>query len=237
MAPIPENVLRCSIHFNLGTQEEAVFGFHGIRLHTEGNTTDWPSDVTALAEEIRDDFVSKVDTASFGGGVVATGVNVYHLGTDNRALDRGMATFDGDNTWAGSASNTMPYEVTQFIRMYGYDHNALVPQRANKRGGYFLPPFGSSSVQGDEGVISSTVFEAVAGDQLAFINEVNGWDFPGTVSPFADDRFQIGILSVRRGYFTPLVQLGFGNVFDAQRRRRRSQIETVGYSDVTPVST
>lgn len=212
-------------------QDIAVFTLHGHRNHTPGNVTDWPTDVTNLADGMWDAWATNVDDTYWSGGAALSEVNVYHLSTANKTLDKGVRAENGTNSWRGENANSLPWETSMCVSLYGYPHGTFVQEQRNKRGRFYTPPLATSVLNNDgSGAISSTRLAGFMTDMGAFLNDVQGMHI-GT-GPGAADYFQLAVLSVEKSYWTQVIEYGIDQVIDSQRRRRKSQVAVKQWDEI-----
>lgn len=231
MAVIPSDMLFIRWRFNLmvGSQavEQAVFGLHAHRFHRAGNNTDWPADVQEVAEKCVDAWRANTAGAEvfFPKAVKADSVEVFHQSTANKVLDKGVAPFSGAKTWAGTGDDSMPFQDSVCISLYGYPPGGFVPDRKFKRGRFFLPPL--SSAQCDPaGMISTSAQDTLSQCMGGLVNAVQGMEVGSdSDSPEGADYLSAAILSVTSSAWHQVEQVGVGRVVDTQRRRRKKLAE------------
>ncbi len=212
--------------------DQGVFGFHGKRVHRAGNTVDWANDVQALAEKMKDKFNAGVPKGPFSPAVIMNRVDVYHLSTANKTLDKGSAPFEL-NEWNGSAQRGFPWEVALVASLYGYNPGSFTQNPRNKRGRFYLPPISTTMTDALTGVLNPADQTTTLEWLQDWLNDVQGAEIgPEFDSPEGPDYFDLGILSTQRknaagyeGSFTPATFVRLGRVLDVQRRRRKSQDE------------
>lgn len=241
--PIPEDIMYVRLNFALASGgsplEGASVGFHGKRFHRTGNTTDWPADVAEVATKVRDHWVTDMSgyKTYVSNACSAVNVEVAHLNTAGKWIDKGTASFDGANAWAGSGSEGLPFQCSVVLSMYGYDAGAFVPQRQYKRGRtYWLPP--TAGVLDGDGRLSGSAQANHLSVFSTFFNHVQGLEIGGTTPPATDpDYFDLVVLSATANMATPVRQVGVGRVVDTQRRRRKSLVEARTWSDIDHADT
>lgn len=224
--------------------DEFVFGLWGHRFHRVGNGTDWPNDVQTIAEKVRDAWVATVPTKSlYSSAVNLKSAQVYHMGTDNKTLDKGEATFDGDDTWNGTASGGLPWECATVVSLWGYTPGAFTQNKGRKRNRFYLPPMATSVMGTYNGKLTSAAQATITSEIGAFLNTVQGMEFDFEPNPAGNDYVQLVALSKgdtapvggaapRPPSYTQVLTIGVGNVVDAQRRRRNKQIEAYSSADI-----
>lgn len=237
---IPEDMMYVRYRFKLlgltGEEvEEAVFGFHGHRHHTVGNDVDWATDIQGVAESARDKLVTAwTDIApAFTNRVVGDRVDAYHLDTAGKTLDKGSASFTGDDAIEGSVSaGTLPYQCALVLSMYSYPHGSFVPHGKSRRGRIFLPP-PAGSFCGNDGRAQTTKRDALLTAMQAFFNDIQGMHIGDDGGlPTTADYFELALLSKVRGEWYQIVDLGLGLVIDTQRSRRRSLNEARTWASI-----
>lgn len=238
MAPIPADIVRVRLVFDLHqistVADQAIMGFHLVRNHLPGNTTDWPANTQEIASKTWQKWTQRVTTtARWPTSVSLSRVDAYHLDTAGKTLDKGTQGQDGSHSaWTGTSGNpSMPWEVACAVSMYGYQPGTFTPDAKSKRGRYYLPPF-ATTIMGNsaaEGLFdSSTIATVVAVEQAAFLNDVNLMTVGGGAVP---DTVALVVLSRTKGVATPVQTMRVGHRPDRQSRRGRKLPEL--YSDVT----
>lgn len=233
--PVPSDTMRVTMRAELLQAnvpvEEAQFGFWGVREHVPGNQIDWQADIESLAEKIRDDWNEHMTNKSFWSTAVRMStVRVDHLQASNgTTLDQATATFDGDDAWSGTATNSLPWETTVCISLYGYVPGTFTPNKPRKRGRLYLPPPAASASSGTAGQVFSADLSELVGNVTAFFNAVQGSPLGNTTGPGENDYFDLRVIS--RGTpekplaptSTPIIVVQADSRIDSQRRREQSQ--------------
>jgi hypothetical protein len=237
MVTIPADCMKVSFVFDLydGGQaiEQGVFGFHGRRVHTVGNNTDWGVAVQKLSEKMREKFIADVPTSYFSGAIVMNRCDVYHLNTANKTLDKGSALFDTGHAWGGSAGTGMAWETALVVSLYGYTPGSFAQGARNKRGRFYLPPLRKDATDAVNGCLALQTQTDLTNMLEGWLNDVQGTELEDDGSPVGPaDYFDLGILSTAKktdpnyaGAFVPATNLRLGRVIDVQRRRRKKQDE------------
>lgn len=231
----PSDMLRVRLRATLwesgAQQEEAQFGFYGQRLHTVGQTTDWPADVQEIANKVRDRWNSQITyKAAWSGDVHMDSVKVDHLSaTDGKTLDQGVALFTGGDAWVGTGAKSLPWETALCVSLFGYERGVFERDKGRKRGRFYLPPMSSQTLNDVGGEVDSTVMNNLNTVVGNFLNSVQGMGFSSGDGPSGDDYFNLVVMSIG----TPLKPLDptthpithyyIDSKFDSQRRRERQQ--------------
>lgn len=218
MATIPPDCARVLMRYKLGTEDIAEMGFHLQRVHHVGDTTDWPRDVNDIADKVASSWASNVPHTYWPSSVSLDRVDVYHLGTDGKTIDKGTATA----AWAGSNANSLPWEVSLCITTYGFDPSSFAALARRKRGRFYLPPMGVNAVDGGGGALSGAAAADIVSGVGGFLGDVKAFDLHDYGEAFTDS-MALGVLSRTGSIFTPITHWGFDHRFDAQRRRENKQ--------------
>jgi hypothetical protein len=219
---IPADCARVMLRFNLDTVDVAIFGFHMHRNHTLGDTVDWARDVNDIATAVRDSWVAHMTHGNFGTAVIGDRVDVYHLGTDGRTIDKGTAGFTVPNDWRGSQGVSLPWETSLAVTLYGYEPGSFTPQAARKRGRFYLPPMATNAMDSPSGGLGTSVRASLDANLAAFFGDVKTITLHD-YGEIARDTMKLGILSRRGSIFTDAVAWGYDDRFDVQRRRENRQ--------------
>ena len=201
-------------------------GFHFIRNHIPANTVNWPADVQEIASKVGNKWSTNIgQNALFGSGVHLIRSEAYHLDTEGKTLDKGVVVAGNDSPvlWNGSATNTLPYEVSAAVTLFGYDPAQFVRDARRRRGRFYLPPFSATIMDGNTGRFSMTSLNSLKTNLDAFLNDIHRMKVGGG-APLEDD-MKLCVLSKTGGLATPVQAWRMGDVPDAQRRRRRNQAE------------
>lgn len=237
MATIPADVIKVSYVFDLWDQgtpiETGVFGFHGRRFHRAGNTVDWEADVQALSVKLHDGFVANVAPSYFSSAIIMNRVDVYHLSTANKTLDKGSTPFTPVGEWTGGAGTGMAWENALVVSLYGYTPGSFTQGARNQRGRFYLPPLRKDATGATDGRLALQTQTDMRSMLSTWLNGVQGTEIgPTNENPAGADYFDLGILSTQRktvagyqGAFTPATTFRLGRVIDVQRRRRKKQDE------------
>lgn len=233
MVAIPEDVVRCRLVFSLGTgrsqPEQAILGFHLHRAHSAGVPVDWPADTQTIAEKVRDKWITRVgNSALFPGDTKGVVSEAYHLNAANgHALDKGASPFDSGHAWSGFGGDSLPFETSCAVSLYGYTPGTFGVDQRTQRGRFYLPPFATTAMgTGNEaGLFSALKIGQVSDLMTAFLNDVQGMHVPD-VGTGLYDPMNLVILSRTKGAIHQVERIRVGHVPDSQRRRRRSQAET-----------
>lgn len=221
---IPPDVARVMMRAKLGTAGEiAIWGFHMVRVHGVGNTVDWADDTNNIAAATRDAWNAHSTKSAYATSVVMDRVDVYHLGTDGKTIDKGTASFTGEDAWAGTQGVSMPWETSIAVTLYGYDPSGFVAEAANKRGRFYLPPMAQGALGNVDGFLDPSPAATLQTDIGAFLGQVNGLELHD-YGELTRDTMALGILSRRRSIFTPVAFYGIDRKFDTQRRRENKQV-------------
>lgn len=220
---IPADCVRVMLRADLGGVDVAVWGFHMQRVHHVGDTTDWPTDVNDIASAIAGFWAADMDHTYFSAALTMQSCDVYHLGTDGKTIDKGTAAFTGGDAWSGGAGTSMPWEVAAAVSLLGYDPSGFTPQARNKRGRFFLGPFGNNAVDDTTGAIGSSAHANLQTHLATFLGHVKSFELHDYGEAFRDS-VQLGILSRRASIFTPVSHWYLDGKFDAQRRRENRQV-------------
>lgn len=234
---IPQDMMFVRLNFDLASGgqplEHAAVGFHGHRFHRTGNPTDWPANIQEVATKVRDKWIGNMSgyKSRLCTTVSAANVEAYHLYPTGKVQDKGMATFDGANAWAGSASQSTPYQCALVLSMYAYTPGTFVPNSKYLRGRSFWPPPSPQLLDTDGRLTVSAQSEML---QIfgGFFNDVQGMTIGGGSGVQEPDYFDLAVLSKTSQNFYPVTQLGVGRVVDTQRRRRRSLLEARTWTPV-----
>lgn len=223
---------RATLEHSSGPVEEAQFGFTGVRVHRTGNPTDWKADVQQLAEKVRDKWIERVTQKGFWSAAVRMAtVRVDHLNAaDGKTQDVGIAPFVGaGNEWYGSGADSLPWETTMAVSLYGYGAGEFVLNKARKRGRMYLPPMAILAASGYAGQMTQGNLNNLTANMVAFFNDVQGAEFDSGSPEQEADYFDLRILS--RGTqlkpldpsSTPVTRIRLDSRIDSQRRRERQQ--------------
>lgn len=229
MVTIPADCMKVNFVFDLydtGTPvDQGVFGFHGQRIHFNGNPTDWADDVQALAQSMHDKWMSGMATSRWSPAVVMNRVDVYHLSTANKVLDKGSVPFSPVDEWVGSAQQGLPWESALVVSLYDYAPGGFAQNARNRRGRFYMPPLGVSQITTYSGVLTTDAQTNLLSAFSAWLNDVQGTHI-GTPAPTQEnDYFNLGILSTVKSEIYAANYVRLGRVIDVQRRRRKSQEE------------
>jgi len=236
--PIPADVCRARLVFDLGTggqADEAVFGFHLHREHQAGNGTDWPDDVNEIAAGVRTRWENHTQAQNqWSSSVALRGVEVYHLDSaTGHTLDKGLSGDDPASRWRGSSNNpSLPFEVATAVSLYAYTPGSFAQNARHRRGRFYLPPFqtGAMDSGANAGVYTVACQAAVSAQMSAFLNDIQGMHVGGGQgNPAGADSMSLVILSKPLNAVFQVEAVRVGQRPDSQRRRARSQVE--GYLD------
>ena len=231
-----EDLVKVSVHFSLnGGEEEAQFGYF-TQLHRSLPTLSfaWDDEIQAWADTIG----AKTDTwwTSFRSHchstTVLTHVKATHIDTTGHALD--IATrataLSGAAAGGSSGGNPLPFEVSRCITMYGYDPNVFVANKRRRRGRVYLPPETVSMMATTGGRFSDSSQSTAVGNWDAYMEDVQGAE----IGPQGAGNQHIDVvIASQYGIASQVEAYSVGNVPDAQRRRRRSQIEEREFADLS----
>nr|CRY97249.1 hypothetical protein [uncultured prokaryote] len=235
--PVPTNAVKVTIRFALeqsGTEvEEAQCGFWGILIHQTGNELDWDDVVQRFAEGIRDRWVEHITSLGFWSTAVrADYVRVDNLDADTgKVIHSGQAPFSGTgNTWQGSGADSLPWETTICVSLYGYTPGQFTTNKPRKRGRMYLPPPSTLVPSGPSGQMNQSNVSELVDELVAFFNDVQGMHADDL--PTNGDYFDLRVVS--RGTplkpldptSTPITLVRCDSRVDSQRRREHSQPAT-----------
>lgn len=223
----PDGAIKVRLIGTLASPEETFdtgFGF----LST---TTPFNSESETRRQEYVDDLAAWVAT-SFGTAWANIAsrfptttdfmsVKVSHVNPAGLVQVQQEVPLNGGTGHQGSSTSpSLPLEVAEVVSLYGYDTGDFVPLRARKRGRMYLPPW-STAQMSSGGRFLDAACQDLADFVGDFLTSVN--NFPGTLN-IAGGNVSV-LSSAGAGLATTVVRVAVGDVPDAQRRRRRSQVE------------
>jgi hypothetical protein len=233
--PVPSDMMRVRLRATLWEssiqQEEAQFGFYCQRVHTVGQTTDWPADVQELAEKIRDAWNDHITNKTmWSGDVHMDSVKVDHLNAaDGKTLNQGVALFTGTDAWVGTGSKSLPWETALVVSLFGYERGVFAADKGRKRGRFYLPPMSSTALNDVGGEVDSTAMNNLGTNMVAFLNDVQGMEFSSGDGPSGSDYANLVVMSIGTPdkqlppTTYPVTNVYIDSKFDSQRRRERQQ--------------
>lgn len=232
--PVAPDLMKVTFHATLlkgaVPSEEAQFGFTGQLRHFIGNQTDWPAIVQTAADGIRDKWNEHIQAKNFWPSSVRLDhVKVDHLDQANgKVLDQGVATFDGDDAWAGTGNASLPWETSLCVSLYAYVPGTFAADKGRKRGRMYLPPFSPVVLGTLDGQMSDGLLQQLVPQLGDFFNDVQGMHI-GDGSGQAQDYFNLVIAS-KGTTLKPLpptthdvIRIQADTKIDSQRRREKQQ--------------
>lgn len=230
--PHPPDMMRVRLRATLATDtvpvEEAQFGFYGQRVHVTGNPTDWAANVQYVADGIRDRWKEHIlATALFSPAAVMESVKVDHLSaTDGKVLDQGVALFGGDSAWAGTGPDSLPWETSLAVSLFGYERGLFTQDKARKRGRFYLPPGSTELLNGKSGQVRADQLTTLCTQIVAFLNDVQGMHLTDEPPLEQADSFNLVVMSIGtptkplEPTTTPVTHVYVDSEIDSQRRRQ-----------------
>lgn len=232
--PIPPDMVRCRLLFQLGTTgpvDQAVFGFHMQRLHSGGNAVDWPANVQEISDKIADKWVANVtQKVQFSNDISLSATQAYHLdAATGLTLDKGQTAATGARAWRGTAtSGSAPFAVATAVSLYGYTPGTFTQNARDKRGRFYLPPFRCDSMGTGlkAGLYDSALLASVRTGIYAFLEDIHGMSVGGVGGGLQTDAMSLSILSKSKGTAYPVIAARIGERPDQQRRRENKLPES-----------
>jgi hypothetical protein len=163
-------------------------------------------------------------------------VKVDHLSaTNGSTLDQGVALFSGADAWVGSATDSLPWETSLAVSLFGYERGVFATNKGRKRGRFYLPPMGVNVLSGKSGQLTDTALTALNTQLGAFLNDVQGMNFSSGSPEQDEDYFNLVVMSIGTPSkqldptTTPVTHMYIDGELDSQRRRQRQvdAVETV----------
>ncbi len=230
--PVPADNVKLIMIFALNDGsadvEVAECGIWGM-LNGGSGAPDYPTQLQALAVGALAAWTAHAPVAEFSSAVVLKQAKAVHYNTSGHTLAEGVAAPTG-TPWQGTASQSLPWEVSLCLSLYGYNRGTFEPNAARKRNRTYLPPMGAV-IMGNAitGRLSATNANAVLTWYKAFLADVSSvalgssWVFApqvlskgGTKPPLDPD-----------GTLTAVQQISVDDKLDSQRRRERQQPATI----------
>jgi hypothetical protein len=226
--PVPENVVRASIRWNLPQGEVAVNTIHVWIDHGTGETLDFSGGATqAVADKVLSHFTSAFGPIKgrFSSGVSVSRVDAYHLqASTGHTLDKATAIPSSAPAVTGTNAGAMlPPQVSVVASLYGYHIGEYVINNKNRRGRIYLPGLGTDQADLFGRFVGST---AIANAMKAFIDGVSGDHIDSFLGFPGGDLVPI-VLSRATATKAPIQQIRVDDVFDTQRRRSNALVPAV----------
>lgn len=232
LVPAPPNLVLSRWVFNLmptdGPQEIAVFGLYSLRYHFSGNTVNWDTDLSAIADKLVYQWVNNMGAieGNFGSDINLDHVDCYQIGPDGKVAHKGSAPASSHGGWVGHSDSSLPFQCSLAISTSAFLPGTFTSDRRSKQGRFYLPPMSPNVLSSDGRLLTARqtdIENAVSG----FLNGVQGAAYPGTTPPNSDDYVDLQIYSQYEskeprtvGQTYPLTYFRVGRVVDTQRRRR-----------------
>jgi len=220
MPPIPPDVVRVNVNWDLGLGEIAVNSLHFRLQHNTANTVDWANDMTQrFADLARDGLAAAWGQlgSHFTSNTKLRDCTAYHLNTDGLTIDKRTALPPSGGLAGTAESNALPMEVATVLSLYGYAPGQYDPLGARKRGRIYLPPFAVSKVDGFGFLANPNALLTACQVWFNYMhNRVMSDD------DAVQDRARCVILSRRFGEVNDVAQLRVDNLFDVQKRRQNA---------------
>lgn len=200
-----------------GVVDQAEFGIYGVLTWTPGDDGAWTDVLQALATAGRGEWAGSFPKTLMSPGLSLNSCKATQQSTSGHALLVAQDSSEG-GSWAGSASQSLPWEVAIVISTYSYPRGSFVPNARSRRGRAYLGPLGSniliSSLTGEISITDAETLRDAFGDWLSAL--------AGNIFGDSDHRFVPSILSRHLVQSFPITQLSVDNKLDSQRRRQKT---------------
>jgi hypothetical protein len=220
--PYPQNMVKSVYEFDWGTTGEIqVTGFWGV-VSQEGtaNFGDWDEIAPAIAEKLVTSWATQMPKSYFSPQVKARRAICYHYDQAlHEVLDRAEHAFDGTNVWAGSASESLPPQLSVVVSPYAYDPATYVQHRDSKRGRMYLPTPSAGILNGN-GQLDQTQQDNFVNVTVALFNAITGALELEHGGVNDQTRYRPYIRSTKLLDAFKVTHVRCGQVVDTQERRR-----------------
>ncbi len=217
-------LIRCTFEGTLNNSEEVFYFGLWLRPVSEpGGIDEWNLGLIGLADQINTDLVALFTStlkAFFSPAMKITTIRLTHVDEQGKTLHQVEKAVNNGAGILGTGTVSMPFSSTVVVSMFGYADGIFTPNRARKRGRFYLPPVATNTMSSSTGRLSSSAAQALAnfGKQLTVLLDGNTM---GELGPAVD----VVIPSSIDATTLPVLRVQVGDVPDVQRRRRNQMVE------------
>lgn len=193
---------------------------------TEGATpTDWDAALLALATENYNGWAANMSPAWFPPSVLYGTSKAARCDDVGHVLNEQSFTPTSD-IWGGASGNSLPWQISCCVGLYGYQPDTFIANARRKRGRIYLPPMQTTDLHDPD---TGEMLPALNIDFMHGVREwlvaVAGGTYPAgppTLVPQAVILSLGPYTTAGTPGVTPVTWVRTDNIWDTQRRRRKS---------------